>query len=131
MAAAATNIVPSLRFGLLIDRAYQATQPAGGDYDAHHCISRADATMRKVRTKITLDPDVQELVERVIRERRLSFKSVINQALREALGPKATTRPIRTLKLEGPRPGVDLHRATQLAAMLEDDELARKLELRK
>ena len=84
-----------------------------------------------MRTTITLDPDVQELVERVIRERKVTFKKVINQALREALGPKPSRTPIPTLKLGGPRPGIDLHRATRLAAELEDDEIVRKLELRK
>ncbi len=56
-----------------------------------------------MRTTVTLDPDVKELVERAMRERGLTFKDAINQAVRDA----------------------------RLAAELEDDEIVRKLELRK
>ena len=84
-----------------------------------------------MRTTITLDSDVQELLEHVIRERGVSFKTVVNETLRQALKPPPPATPVRTLRLGGPRPGIDLHRATRLAADLEDDELARKLELRK
>ena len=38
-----------------------------------------------MRTTLTLDPDVSKLVERVCKERRASFKQVVNDALRRAL----------------------------------------------
>lgn len=84
-----------------------------------------------MRTTITLDPDVVELVERAMRERRLSFKEAVNQALRHGLRPPGAAVAIRTLSLGGPKPGVDLHHANRLVADIEDDELARKLEMRK
>ena len=84
-----------------------------------------------MRTTVTLDPDVKELIERAMRERGLTFKDAINQAVRDAFRPAQPATPIRTLSLGGPRPGIDLHRATRLAAELEDDEIVRKLELRK
>lgn len=39
-----------------------------------------------MRTTITLDADVNELVQRSMRDTGRSFKAVINEALREALG---------------------------------------------
>ena len=66
-----------------------------------------------------------------MRERGLTFKEAINHGRRLGLGSPSPTRAPRTLRLGGPRPGIDLDKATQLAAALEDDEIARKLELRK
>ena len=84
-----------------------------------------------MRTTITLDPDVQELVERAMRERGQPFKEVVNRAVRDALAPAASFTPIRTLRLGGPLAGVDLHHASRIAGDLEDDAVAHKLELRK
>ena len=38
-----------------------------------------------MRTTVTLDPDVEQLVKRVMRERGLTFKQAINEALRAGL----------------------------------------------
>lgn len=84
-----------------------------------------------MRTTVTLDADVEALIERVMRERGMSFKEAINQAVRNGLRPAVAVPPIRTLRLGGAQPGIDLHMATRLAAELEDDEVARKLEVRK
>ncbi len=74
---------------------------------------------------MTLDPDTRMLVERAMRERGLSFKDAVNDAIRVGLGssgPQAYTTP-RDL---GPA-RVDLTKALQLAGQLEDDALARRL----
>ena len=43
-----------------------------------------------MRTTVTLDPDVEVLVRKAMRERRLSFKAALNQAVRDGLiGKKA------------------------------------------
>ncbi|MDF1521803.1 MAG: hypothetical protein P1P87_03165 [Trueperaceae bacterium] len=38
-----------------------------------------------MRTTVTLDPDVEELIRRRMHERRASFKEVVNEGLRAAL----------------------------------------------
>ena len=53
-----------------------------------------------------------------------------NPAVRDGLRPAVTTPPIRTLRLGGARPGIDLHKTTRLADELEDEEVARKLGVR-
>lgn len=83
------------------------------------------------RTTITLDPDVQELVDQTMRTRGVPFRVLVNETLRESLRPPRPSTPLRTLSLGGARPGIDLHHATRLAAELDDQEIARKLELRK
>jgi hypothetical protein len=40
-----------------------------------------------MRTTVTLDPDVERLVKDAMRERGLSFKQALNEALRRDLAP--------------------------------------------
>jgi len=42
-----------------------------------------------VRTTVTLDPDTRLLVERSMRERGLSFKQAVNEAIRAGLGERS------------------------------------------
>jgi len=85
-----------------------------------------------VRTTITLEPDVEALVRRFMRERGLSFKQAVNLAIREGLSPSSTERSFRTPTFRmGSAPGTSLDKALRLAAELEDEELARKLATRK
>jgi len=83
---------------------------------------------------VTLDPDVEALLKRAVRQRGVSFKAVLNQAIRDGLsgGPPRRARAF-TLKTYsmGFRPEVALDKALSTAAALEDEELARKLSLRK
>lgn len=86
-----------------------------------------------MRTTVTLDPDVVAKLQATVRERGLSFKVVLNEALRAGLSGPAPEAghyrfPSRSLGL---RNGVDLDHALGLAADLEDSEVVRKLELRK
>ena len=86
-----------------------------------------------MRTTVTLDPDVAAKLQALARERGISFKQALNTTLRRGLGEGAgSSRPYRmTTHRLGLRPGVDLTKALQLAAELEDAEIIRKLELRK
>jgi hypothetical protein len=86
-----------------------------------------------MRTTVTLDPDVVEQLKAHARRRDLSFKEAINNAIRAGLAAeRGERRPYRMpTKRMGVRPGVDLTKALQLAAALEDEEILRKLELRK
>jgi hypothetical protein len=80
-----------------------------------------------VRTTVTLDPDTRVLVERAMRERDLSFKEAVNEAIRTGLSrPPSTPQSYTTPRALGPA-RVDLTKALQVAADLEDDSLARRL----
>jgi hypothetical protein len=86
-----------------------------------------------MRTTVTLDPDVAAKLKALARRRGISFKQALNQVVRAGLAPSARsvrhfTQPTQAMSL---RPGVNLDKALQLAAAIEADELARKLELRK
>jgi hypothetical protein len=84
-----------------------------------------------MRTTITLEPDVEALIKKVMRERGVSFKEAVNQALRKALATGTGGEPYRTQTFQMGAPRVPLDRALQVAADLEDDEIVRKLDLRK
>lgn len=86
-----------------------------------------------MRTTVTLDADVAAKLKAVARERGISFKEALNQAVRAGLGTRrGSARPFRQrTQPMGLRAGVRLDKALQLAAELEDEEIARKLELPK
>lgn len=81
-----------------------------------------------MRTTVTLDPDVEALVKRLMRERRLSFKEAVNAAIRAGAGSRKRYR-MRTFDMGEPL--VDLTKALRLAGELEDEELVRRLDARK
>lgn len=87
-----------------------------------------------MRTTVTLDPDVEALLRAAMRERGLSFKEALNLAVRTGLGPGSTRRPRKyrqpTFRM-GFHPEINLNKAMALAAAMEDEEIARKLNLRK
>ncbi len=80
-----------------------------------------------MRTTVTLDPDVELLVKRAMRDRGLSFKEAINEAIRAGMAPRRLrARPlIPTYDMGEPR--VDLTKALQVAGELEDEERIRAL----
>ncbi len=82
---------------------------------------------------MTLDEEVAARLRRLARERGLSFKEAINAVLREGLGREAgRARRYRVpAAAMGLRPGIDLDKALAFASALEDEEILRKLELRK
>jgi Arc/MetJ family transcription regulator len=79
-----------------------------------------------MRTTVTLDPDTRLLIERAMRERGLSFKEAVNEAIRAGLGSPQGTTSYTTPRDLGPA-RVDLTKALQLAGQLEDDAVARRL----
>ncbi len=86
-----------------------------------------------MRTTVTLDPDVVERLKALARRRNLSFKAALNDAVRAGLaaergGSRPYKAPARPMRL---RPGLDVTRALRMADALEDEEIVRKLELRK
>ena len=88
--------------------------------------------MRGMRTTLTLDEDVAARLQHLTRERGISFKVAVNETLRAGLGSDVQARAYRLPTYSmGVRPAIDLDRALQLDAALEDEEILRKLSLRK
>jgi predicted DNA-binding ribbon-helix-helix protein len=86
-----------------------------------------------MRTTVTLDPDVVEQLQAIARRRNLSFKAALNSTVRAGLaaergGSRPYRVPARRMCL---RSGVDLSHALRMADSIEDEEIVRKLQLRK
>ncbi len=84
-----------------------------------------------MRTTITLEADTDAIVRRLMRERGLTFKQAVNEAIRLGASTRGRPRPVRTRSFDMGEPRLDLDKALRLAAELEDDELIRKLATRK
>ena len=82
-----------------------------------------------MRTTVTLDPDAEAVVRRLMRERGLSFKEAVNSAILAGAG--AATEPFETPTFDMGEPLVDLTKALRLAGELEDEEILRRLAARK
>jgi hypothetical protein len=78
-----------------------------------------------MRTTVTLDPDAEQIVRRRMRERGMTFKEALNDAIRS--GVRVGGTEFRTQTAAMGRPTVNLDRALQIAADLEDDDLVRKM----
>lgn len=88
-----------------------------------------------MRTTVTLDPDVAARLKEETRTRGISFKEALNSSVRRGLesGERTGGKPykLRRTQRMGARPGIDLDKALALAGRLEDEEILRKLALRK
>ena len=89
-----------------------------------------------MRTTLTLDEQIAKALKSTAHRTGKPFKQVVNETLRAGLvagDAPAKSRPyrVKTASLGGVMPGVDLRRALRLADALEDQEIARKLALRK
>jgi hypothetical protein len=74
-----------------------------------------------MRTTVTLDPDVQRLLEEAQSRGRRPFKQVLNDAVRAGLGQPATRAPsFKQPVFPLGRAKVDLTKAGALAADMED-----------
>jgi hypothetical protein len=87
-----------------------------------------------VRTTVTLDPDIEKLIRDRMRERGVSFKQALNDAIRAGLTPTkrngARRFSQRTFPL-GAEQNFRWDKAFAIAESIEDEELSRKLALRK
>lgn len=89
-----------------------------------------------MRTTLTLDEELAAALKKRAYETGRSFKDVVNEALRAGLEAEhAVPRPrpcaVESVSLGEPMPDVDLTKALRIAGELEDDETARKMQLRK
>ena len=87
--------------------------------------------MSVMRTTLTIDSDVEQLLQREMRRTSRSMKAVVNDALRVGLGIRG--KPPRAPRFEvephafGFKTGIDTDRLNQLVDEMEADELAGKL----
>lgn len=80
-----------------------------------------------MRTTVTLDPDTEQLVRRRMRERGLSFKQAVNELIRSGATGGDVPTAFETVTASLGTSRVNLDRALQLAADLEDEELLRRM----
>ena len=84
-----------------------------------------------MRTTLSLDDDLAGLLKERAAAMGISFKAMVNQAIRTGLDAEATTRSTpapRTIPHSyGFRPGTDLDKLNQLADELEAEELRESL----
>ena len=86
-----------------------------------------------MRTTVTLDPDTERLLRNAMRDRGVSFKEALNKAIRDGLtrpAPRGTRYVQKSYSL-GAEQLFPWNKTLAVAAALEDDEIARKLSLRK
>ena len=87
-----------------------------------------------MRTTVTLDPDVERMLHTAMRERGVSFKEALNEAVRLGLSAGRGQRRRRFVQKTFPM-GAEQHfrweKALAAAEAIEDEELVRKLSLRK
>lgn len=86
-----------------------------------------------MRTTITLDPDVEQMLRKTIRQRDVTFKQAVNDAIRAGLKKDVSKRPKfrqRTFSM-GAEQLFPWEKSLQVAAALEDEELIRKMALGK
>jgi hypothetical protein len=88
-----------------------------------------------VRTTLTLDRDLALALREEARRSGRPLKGIVNETLRIGLAarkrPAARRYRLTPVSLGGVVPGVDLDKALRLAEAIEDEAIARKLELRK
>jgi hypothetical protein len=87
-----------------------------------------------MRTTVTLEPDVERALKDAVRERGISFKQALNEAVRAGLTPpqrRTGARFVQKTYSLGAEQNFRWDKALATAEMLEDDELVRKLSLDK
>ncbi len=84
-----------------------------------------------MRTTITLDPDVEVRLQRLMHERGITFKAAVNETLRAGLDHERTAAQVGPYVLPafdlGIRPGIDIDRIGHLIHDWEDEEIVRKM----
>jgi hypothetical protein len=83
-----------------------------------------------MRTTLTLEPDVAQLLKLRTQQEKISFKRAVNDALRAGLS-RARSRARVKFKVEPYpfrfKPGIDLNKLNQLVDELEVEELRKSL----
>jgi hypothetical protein len=84
-----------------------------------------------MRTTVTLDPDVEAKLRATMRERGVTFKAALNDAVRAGLAGEAA--PQRRFRVKSAPLGArfNIDKALQVAGEMEDEEILRKLDMGK
>jgi hypothetical protein len=83
-----------------------------------------------MRTTVTLDKDVERILKSAMRDRRVSFKRALNDAIRTGLrpsAPKPKRRYVQKTYSLGPERRFRWDKALAMTGAIEDEELIRKL----
>jgi hypothetical protein len=80
-----------------------------------------------MRTTVTLDPDVEALVKRAMRDQGLTFKQAVNEAIRAGAASRLRRRRTPMPTYDMGEPLVDVTKALRLAGELEDQDRATRL----
>lgn len=83
--------------------------------------------MPSMRTTVTLDPDVDALVKQRMRERGVTFKQALNEAVRAGAGGGRPRRRASFPTFDLGEPLIDVTKALRLSGLLEDQELTARL----
>ena len=86
-----------------------------------------------MRTTVDLDPGLLRRLRAEAHRRAVPLKQLLNQVIRLGLDAPSTAEPYHcpTFAMGRPASSVNLDKALQLAAGLEDEETAREMQLRK
>ena len=85
-----------------------------------------------MRTTLTLDPDVERLLDDEVHRQRRPFKQVVNDAIRRGLSPRSPRSTAASTFRVKPwpgrlRPGIDPAGLNRLADELEDEQVLAKI----
>lgn len=80
-----------------------------------------------MRTTITLEPDAAALIKKAMRERRLTFKDAVNQAIVAGLTGPADRPPVTWPTYDMGEPLVPIEQAIAFLDDLDAEELVREM----
>jgi hypothetical protein len=87
-----------------------------------------------MRTTLTIDEDLMVAIKEKVQAEKMSYKEVINRAIRAGISMVGDRNPnpytCRSFSLGIPRE-VDLDHTSKLVDALQDEEITRKLQLKK
>lgn len=84
-----------------------------------------------MRTTVTLGPDVERALKASMREKGLSFKEVLNCAIRRGLSRSAPRKFVQKTYSMGKEQSFRWDKALAASDAIEDEEIARKMSSRK
>lgn len=88
-----------------------------------------------MRTTLTLHDRIAKALKTLAHRSGKPFKQVVHETLKTGLAARETPKPqpyrLKPVSLGGVLPGVNIDKALRLAAAIEDEEIARELDLRK
>lgn len=84
-----------------------------------------------MRTTITLDPDVDVRLRKLMQERGITFREAVNRVLRAGLGPDPAGDPFETPVFDLGPARQSLDGALELAGRMDDEALLHKFTLGK